>query len=85
MADLNTGDIIDSPALRPTMVYVTAGPHKGKRGKVRSASGDGHVLVDTPGQKQPIRVNKDHITSADGNDMLRAMATNRRNRGASPC
>ncbi len=79
VADLNTGDMIDSPALRPTTpVYVTAGPHKGKRGKVRSASGDGHVLIDAQGEAAPIRVHADHVTGADGNAMLRAMANRRR-------
>jgi hypothetical protein len=80
MADLNTGDMIDSPALRPTAtVYVTKGPHRGKKGKVRSASGDGHVLLDAHGETNPIRVNTSHLTDAtDGNTLLRRMANSRR-------
>lgn len=81
MADLNVTSMVDASALIPTgtLVHVTDGPHRGKKGKVRSESGDGHVLVDAPGESSPIRVNKQHVTPADAvsqhmDNAIRAMA-----------
>lgn len=67
MTDLNVTGMIDATPLIPvnTLVHVTAGPHKGKKGRVRSASGDGHVLVNAHGESRPVRVNVNHVTRAD--------------------
>jgi ribosomal protein L24 len=66
-APLNVTSSVDASALIPTgtLVHVTAGPHRGKKGRVRSASGDGHVLIDAHGHSNPIRVNKHHVMPAD--------------------
>lgn len=79
--DLNVTGMIDATPLIPvgTLVNVTDGPHKGKRGRIRSASGDGHVLLDTPGEKSPIRVHTGHLEHAGGTSRaadatIRAMA-----------
>lgn len=79
--DLNTSGMVDATALIPvgTLVNVTAGPHKGKRGRVRSASGDGHVLLNAPGEKSPVRVHTGHLEPASGTSKtadaaIRAMA-----------
>lgn len=67
MANLNVTSIVNPQALIPTgtLVHVTAGLHRGKKGRVRSASGDGHVLLDAHGHSRPIRVNIKHVMPAD--------------------
>lgn len=84
MTDLNVTSMVNPDALIPknTLVHVTAGPHRGKKGRVRSESGDGHVLVDAQGESGPIRVNKEHVTRADTvsqqmDHAIRAMAGRR--------
>lgn len=85
MTDPNYSAIVDATPLIPTntLVHVTAGPHRGKKGRARSASGDGHILVDAHGEKSPIRVHKDHVTKASElskavDESIRAMARSRR-------
>lgn len=82
---LNTGGMIDATALIPvnTLVHVVAGPHKNKTGRVRSASGDGHVMVAAVGEKRPVRVNVKHVARADSpspaaDASIRAMANKTR-------
>lgn len=67
MTDLHVGDLVNPQALIPknVLIHVTAGPHRGKKGRVRSASGDGHVLIDAHGHTSPIRVNTQHVIRAD--------------------
>lgn len=73
-------------ALAPNApVHIVAGPHRGKKGRIHSASGDGHVLVQTNGEATPVRVNTDHVIPADADSMLRHMAANLRKPGAASC
>ena len=67
MTNLNVTSIVNPQALIPTgtLVHVTAGPHRGKKGRIRSASGNGHILIDAHGHSSPIRVNKHHVMPAD--------------------
>lgn len=89
-AALNVTSMINGDALRPTtMVHIVAGPHRGKHGRIKSSSGDGHVLVDAAGEAKPIRVHADHVVkatdpgdptdpSAAADTALRAMAAKAR-------